>query len=113
MLQHNENKQNAESEADEFARLLIGDYTYLKKAALLLAVVLVTVLIVKSCSNSSIFINNNEILSLQTEPSAVTEIITPTQEQSEFKPALTTSVETSALNPEIETEGTIYIYCRS
>ena len=37
------------------------------------------------------------------------EIITPTQEQSEFKPALTTSVETSALNPEIETEGTIYI----
>lgn len=109
VLQHNENKQNAESEADEFARLLIGDYTYLKKAALFLAVVLVTVLIVKSCSNSSIFINNNEIPSPQTEPSAVTEIITPTQEQSEFKPALTTSVETSALNPEIETEGTIYI----
>lgn len=111
VLQHDENKHDAEDEADEFARLLIGDYAYLKKAALILAIVLFlsAIFIVKSCSKDSIVINNNAIHSMQTEPASVTEIIKPAQERPEFETTITTTVETSTLNQEIETERTIYI----
>lgn len=109
VLQHDENKHNAESEADEFARLLICDHTYLKKAAFILAVVVVTVLIMKSCNHNYITTNNNAMRSQQTEPTSITELIKPTQELPEYEPTVTTSVETSTLNQEIETEKATYI----
>ena len=65
------------------------------------------IFIVKSCSKSGIVINNNVIPSPQTEPAEVTETIKPAQERPEFETALTTTVEMSTLNQEIETE--IYI----
>lgn len=106
VLQHDENKHDVENEADEFARLLIGDYTYLKKSALILAIVLLLsgIFIVKSCSRSDTVINNNVIPSPQTEPTEVTETIKPAQERPEFETALTTTVEISTLNQETETE---------
>lgn len=100
-----------EDEADEFARLLIVNYTHLRKAAPIMIIVLIVavVLTAKSCSKSNIVINNNAAPVLQTEPSAVTENITPTQDQSEFETVLTTAVETSTPNSETKTEATTYI----
>ena len=107
VLQHDENNHSAESEADEFARLLIGDYAYLKGAALILASALIVVLIIKSYSNIGIATNNNTTVYPKTESTTITEIIESIQERSEFK--LTTAIETSAPNQEIETEETTYI----
>ncbi len=109
VMQHDENKHDAESEADEFARLLIGDHTYLKKGVSILAVVLAVILIVKSCSNSSIFVDNNAMRSQLTETTMVTETTKPTQEQSEFETIHTTTIETSTLNQETTTEKATYI----
>lgn len=105
VLQHDENKNGVEDEADEFARLLIGNYEYLKKSALILAFIFIAVLIMKPSSNSGTVTKNDAMLSQQTEPALVTE---PIQERSEFKPVLTTT-KPSAMKPEIETEGTMYI----
>lgn len=111
VLKHDKKNDAVEDEADEFARLLIGDYTHLRKAAPIVIVVLIltVVLTMKSCSKSNIVINNNAVPVLQTEPTAIPETIKPTQEQSEFETSLTTTVETSTLKPEAETEATTYI----
>ena len=111
MLQHDENNHSAESEADEFARLLIGDYFYLKKAAFILTVVLLLVIVMmnmKSCSKSGIVINNNATAYLtESETTVATASV---QESSELATTITTStVEMFTLNQEIETSGTTYI----
>lgn len=107
VLQHDENNHSAESEADEFARLLIGDYFYLKKAAFILTVVLLLVIVMnmKSCGTSGIVINHNATAYLTESETTV-----PIQDGSEIATTITTStVETSTLNQEIETSGTTYI----
>ncbi|MCM1009102.1 MAG: helix-hairpin-helix domain-containing protein [Ruminococcus flavefaciens] len=109
VLQHDENKQGAEIEADEFARLLIGDHTYLKKSVSILAVVLAVILIVKSCGNRSIFVDNNAILFSRAEPSTITETVVPAPESSTFELIHTTAIETSAMNKETEADKTTYI----
>ena len=80
VLHHDENKHDTEDEADEFARLLIGNYTYLKKASpiMIVALILVTTFIVKACSKSNIVINNKVIPSSQTESATIEK---PTQNQ--------------------------------
>lgn len=111
VLKHDEKNDVSEDEADEFARLLIGDYTHIRKAAPIMIVVLIVtvVLTVKSCSKSNIVINNNAAPVLQTESAAIPENIKPPQEQSEFETVLTTAVETSTPNSETKTEATTYI----
>ena len=112
VLKHDKKNDAVEDEADEFARLLIDDYTHLRKAAPIVIVVLIltVVLTMKSCSKSNIVINNNNAMfSKQSEPAATTEIIKSTQDQSEFETVLTTTVETSTLNPETKIEVTTYI----
>lgn len=47
--------------------------------------------------------------SQQTEPTSIPELIKPTQELPEYEPTVTTSVETSTLNQESETEKATYI----
>lgn len=104
-LQHDEKTQRAEDEADEFARLFIGN-TYLRKAALvmIIALILVTALLVKSCGESSIVISNNVTPSLQTESATVSETIETVKKQSGFETALTTTNEKPTSNQEIQTE---------
>lgn len=111
VLKHDEKNDAAEDEADEFAKLLIGDYTHLRKAAPIMIIILIVavVLTVKSCSKSNIVINNNAVPVLQTEPAAIPETIKPTQEQSEFETTLITTIEKSTQKSEIKTEATTYI----
>lgn len=106
-LQHDEKTQRAEDEADEFARLFIGN-TYLRKAALvmIIALIFVTTLLVRSCSKSSQVISNNVTPSLQTESATVSETIETAKEQSGFETALTTTtIEKPTLDQGSETEG--------
>lgn len=114
VLQHDENKPGAESEADEFAKLLLCDHRHFKKislilAAIILVVILTAILIIKSCGDSCMFVNNNAMPFSQAKPATVTETVVPVPESSTFETIHTTTIETSTLNKETEAEKTTYI----
>ena len=110
ILQHDEKNDAADDEADKFAMLLIGDYTYLSNITLIMIIflVLAVMLTLKSCSKSNVVTNNDVPPVLQTETATIPETINSTQEQSEFETTLTTAIETFT-NSEIKTEAATYI----
>lgn len=106
VLQHTENQQGAESEADKFARLLIGDYKYIKNVTLIFLFGLFAVLSIKSYDNSDTAADNSTMLSYQTD-TATTSIFFKPIEESRFETTPTSVVETPA--PSLEAEGNTYV----